>query len=269
MSLKNILLATTLMLASGTFAQTTTRMPYGAKKTNMIASRWNNYDRHQYFSVRLGLNISQMYYNGMESGFRSRAGFDFGLYSGWQLGSDVPIFFETGLEYSGKGAKSDPRIVVEDPAGTKTDYGKASVYSSLHYLEIPFVFKYKIHTGVRGLTIQPLFGGFMAFGVGGVSKYYFANDMSTIIPSTAEYGGYRAKESSFRDGGYRAFDAGLRLGCGIAYTNFYFEMRYDIGLYDIASDNFRNDKLNKYYGYDGFDNSIHTGCISMTVGVEF
>ena len=67
----------------------------------------------------------------------------------------------------------------------------------------------------------------------------------------------------------RAFDAGIRLGCGLAYTNFYFEARYDIGLYNIATDNFEKDNLNKHYGYDSFDDNIHTGCFSLIVGVEF
>lgn len=54
--------------------------------------------------------------------------------------------------------------------------------------------------------------------------------------------------------GFKRFDGGVRLGCGLQYSHLYAELGYDIGLADIS----RN----------SFDTS-RTGSLIATIGVNF
>ena len=49
----------------------------------------------------------------------------------------------------------------------------------------------------------------------------------------------------------------------MAFQNFYFEMGYDIGLFNIAGRNYSE------YHYDDFDGHIRTGNLTMSLGVDF
>ena len=73
----------------------------------------------------------------------------------------------------------------------------------------------------------------------------------------------RTKYSPFGKSLYKRFDAGLKIGCGIAFQNFYFSMGYDIGLFDIAGKHYAE------YQFDNFDGRIRTGNFTMTLGVDF
>ena len=109
------------------------------------------------------------------------------------------------------------------------------------------VIKYKVETNVDDLTVQPFFGGFMAVGIAGQTKCYDT----------------RTKISPFGNGRFKRFDSGIRLGCGMAFQNFYLEMSYDIGLFNIADTHYAD------YHYDDFDGHIRTGCLSTTIGIDF
>lgn len=199
-------------------------------------SRWFDYDRSLYYGVRLGINAPQLFFKHMGSVERSsKAGLGVGLVIGRQLGQGVPLFFESGLLYSEKNIKAEATRE-EQP-----------ITSSLRYLEMPILFKYKVGTGFDDLSVQPFFGGFIACGVGGKMKFHDE----------------RVKVNTFSDSRFKRFDAGLRLGCGMAFQNFYFEFSYDIGLCNIAG------KDCVLYDYDDFDSSIRTGCFSATIGVDF
>lgn len=199
-------------------------------------SRWFDYNRSLYYGVRLGVNAPQLFFRHMGSIERSsKAGLGVGLVIGRQLGQGVPLFFESGLLYNEKNVKAEATRETQP------------VTFGLRYLEIPLAFKYKIKTGFDDFSVQPFFGGFIACGVGGKMKLYDE----------------RIKVNSFSASRLRRFDAGLRLGCGVAFQNFYFEFSYDIGLCDIAG------KECSLYKYDDFDSSIRTGCFSATVGIDF
>ena len=158
-----------------------------------------------------------------------------GLVYGNKLGDGLPFFLESGLIYTEKGTEIEATEEVE----FKKCY--------MRYLEIPIVLKYKLNTNADDFTVQPFFGGFMAVGVGGTTKLYDS----------------RTKIDPFGADRYKRFDAGIRVGCGMAFQNFYFEMGYDIGLFNIAGRNYSE------YHYDDFDGHIRTGNLTMTLGVDF
>ena len=126
------------------------------------ASRWYNYDRSSYFGIRVGLNVPRFYCRGFNPGPETRplSLINAGIVYGNRVGRTIPLYFETGLLYSEKGAKLEATKDIE-----RKTY-------NLKYLELPIVFKYKADVGFDDLTIQPYFGGFIACGVGGNVKLY-------------------------------------------------------------------------------------------------
>lgn len=231
-------------VATGLSAQNPNQMPRKPQAIN-LSERWGDYERHQYFGVRFGMNVSQLMFFGTNVDNSSRIGFNGGLVAGFMLSKSTPVFIETGLLYQGKGAyinnDRDDRVTIRQ-----------------HYLEIPAVFKYKIQTGVEHFKVQPFLGIFMGFGVSGETRFYQAD--ATIYPVDSRG---RYKRDTFSSGGLRAFDLGLKTGCGFSARNFYFELAYSIGLLNVARDSFSD------FAYDNFDNSIHTGCFSATIGLDF
>ncbi|MCM1107514.1 MAG: PorT family protein [Clostridium sp.] len=199
-------------------------------------SRWFDYDRSTYYGVRLGVNAPNLYFRSMDRpDARALAGLNVAGVWGTQLGRGVPLFFETGLMYSEKGSKV--KATAQDQRMT----------FNLKFLEIPLVFKYKVGLGIDDLSIQPFFGGFVALGMGGKTKLYDEHN----------------KVTSFGSGRFRRCDGGFRLGCGLAYQNFYFDLSYDVGLANIARDSF------SAYNYDDFDSKIRTGTFTACVGIDF
>lgn len=208
---------------------------YDGDSYNM--SRWHDYQRGTYFGLRLGLNVPTLRFKGTSglANTQSIARFNIGLVCGQKLGNGLPFFVETGLLYSEKGTE----INATDETGKRLHH--------MRYLEIPLVIKYKVETNVDDLTVQPFFGGFMAVGIAGQTKCYDT----------------RTKISPFGNGRFKRFDSGIRLGCGMAFQNFYLEMSYDIGLFNIANTHYTD------YHYDDFDGHIRTGCLSTTIGIDF
>lgn len=233
--MKNRILWALLLLACALPATTLHAEPLD--DAPMTASRWRDYRRKSYMGLRFGLNVPSIFYKGTGGLARTTPlpRFHIGIVNGRKLGDELPFFFETGLYYTEKGAKT---------ADTEETGERRTV---LRYLQIPVVLKYKIETNADDFTLQPLFGGFIGAGIGGQTKDY----------------GTRTKTLPFGSDRFRRFDAGLRIGCGAAYQNFYFEAAYDIGLFDIAGKNYTD------YHYDNFDGHIRTGCFTLSLGVDF
>lgn len=226
------------------FAQNPNQMPRKASKIN-LSERWGNYERRQYFGVRFGMNVSQVMFYGPDVNNSSRLGLNGGIVAGFMLAKTAPIFLETGLLYQGKGAYIN--------GGKKNE-----VTIRAHFFEIPFILKYKIQTNIDDFKIQPFLGGFMAIGLGGETRFYDADPTMYPVDSRGRY-----KRGTFSDGALRGFDIGLKMGCGMSYKNFYFELSYSIGIMNAAQKEFQD------FGFDSFDNSIHNGTFATTLGLDF
>lgn len=146
-----------------------------------------------------------------------KTGVNVGLAAGFPLSTYLPMSLETGLYYAEKGGK--------------TNYTSAK----LGYLELPLVFKYHAYVG-GGCTIQPYFGGFASLGVAGKIKGEGCSSFGDKI-------------DQFRRG-----DAGIKLGCGIAFDMFYADVNYDWGLANISHSDY---------------NDAHTSAITLNFGVNF
>lgn len=187
-----------------------------------------------YWGVRLGVNVGNLSFSGLDPDRGSLAGLNFGVVYGMPISDDMPIYFEPGLLITAKGVKVDAN-------------NKQEIKSRLTYLEVPVIFKYRFEEVAEDVCIEPFLGGFFAMGVGGKTKDFEL----------------REKRNSFGSGAYEHFDAGIRLGCGLSYRNLYFDLSYDWGLANIAQSDFN------YLGYDSFDDAIRTRCLTLSVGLNF
>lgn len=205
----------------------TDRLDYGNRYGSTSNTRWarNINTGDCYYGLRIGSAFSTVNSDDSQlDGGDSQTGLTVGAVVGLPLTYRVPLYFETGIYYTEKGGKKD----ISD--------GKKMTYD-LNYIEVPLTLKY-IYSPDGHFSVQPLFGGYIACGVGGKIKNF----------------NNREAQNSFSDDNFKRFDGGLRLGCGIGYDVFYMDLTYDIGLSNIC--------------HDTFDTS-HNGCLSLNFGVNF
>ena len=177
-----------------------------------------------YYGFRIGPTFSTVNSDDANlDGGDSQTGLTLGAVVGFQLSDDIPLYLESGLSYTEKGGK-------------KTLTGKKMTYD-LNYLELPILIKY-IYDIDGHFSVQPLFGGYLSYGISGKIKNF----------------GERQAQDSFSDMAFKRFDGGLRIGCGVGYDLFYADLSYDIGLSNIC--------------HDTFDTS-HNGCLYLNFGVNF
>ena len=219
----SLLLTVPMMAQYG--PRTRYRGSYVRPRTHYTPARPSGYmPLDMYFGLRGGGTFSIVSSDDpLLDGGSMRAGVNVGFVAGFQMVPSTPLYFETGLMYVEKGGEGKYQ-------GSKFTY-------SLNYLEVPLLLKYN---GVvdRDLSIQPFIGGFLSAGVGGKIRDF----------------GHRQAFSSFSDDGFKRFDGGIRLGCGLQYAHLYAEVGYDIGLANISR--------------DSFDTS-RTGSLYATLGVNF
>lgn len=149
-----------------------------------------------YYGVRMGLNIAGISGDYDRSG--SRTGFNFGGVVGLRVSQSTPLFLESGLYYTERGAKE----------------GNAKV--GLSYLEIPLLIKYGIQA-TDNIAVLPYVGPAFGFGIAGKIKP----------------GGTGAFS---KEGGFNRPDVGFKIGCGAEYNMLYLETGYQIGIANILDD---------------------------------
>lgn len=166
----------------------------------------------------------------MLNGGSMKTGLSFGGVVGLQLTNSAPLYFETGLTFVQKGGRG--YIEMEDEKRAKFTF-------NLAYLELPLVVKYSLELDEH-MSFQPFLGGYFAFGIGGKIRNFKDREA---------YGSFSGGNNTFR-----AFDGGLRFGCGFSYDLAYIELGYDLGIANI--------------GQDDFD-TTHNGCLFINLGVNF
>ena len=187
-------------------------------------SRWirNYYGKDMYFGIRIGPAFSHVSGDGITYAGGSKTGLHLGGVVGFEITNRAPVFFETGLSYVNKGGNGD--------------WLNQKLSTSLSYLELPLVFKY-IHYTDFGLSIHPLFGGYLAVGVDGNIKN---NDLH-------EKCGAFSKTTKLGMPGFKRFDGGLRIGCGVGFSMFYLDMTYDIGLANVSHNDYDSSSNGTFY----------------------
>ena len=142
-----------------------------------------------YYGVRFGGTLASV--NGDVS-VGSKVGMTLAGVIGLRLSSSSPVFLESGLYYTQRGAKED------------------NVTITSNNLEIPLVIKYGFKA-TDEIALLPFFGPYFAYAVS--SEY--------------EYKGETAPKDSFRP---NRNNMGFKLGCGAEYNKLYLELGYQFGV---------------------------------------
>ena len=190
-------------------------------ETNRGRSRYNRDDTERYYGLRLGMNVASTSSESNTFDTNPRTGLVIGFAYGMQLSRNHPLWLEASLLYSEKGGKTH-----QD--GDKVTY-------RLGYLQLPIVAKYGINLD-DDLFLQPFFGGYLSIGITGKVKNYATRESESVFDNM------------------KRFDGGLRAGCGLEYKMMYVEVGYDLGLANIAKDEFDNTK---------------TRCFFVNLGINF
>lgn len=169
------------------------------------------YAPHAYFGLRFGMSTSHVLSDAPSlNGSGLKSGMNVGAVGGVQISPQLPMFFETGLEYSEKGGKGSLN-------GNKFSVG-------LNYLEVPLVLKYSAQIA-DATAIEPFIGGYVGLGISGKVKDY--NELKAYSSYSDNYGA-----------NFKRTDGGIRVGCGIAFEFLYAELGYDFGLRNIGDNDF-------------------------------
>ena len=152
-----------------------------------------------YYGLRIGMNVSTLTGDiDQVADVSSKVGLNLGGVVGLRVSDSTPLFLESGLYFSMRGAKKDDNSV------------------ALNYLEIPILMKYGIQA-TDEIAVLPYLGPTFGFGIGGKWK-------------TAGKGSV----NSFASDRFLRPDVGLKLGCGVEYNKLYAELGYQFGITNIA-----------------------------------
>ena len=149
-------------------------------------------EEHLYWGVRFGINFSSI--SGDLKADKGRTGMTLGGVVGLRVTDSAPVFLESGLYYTQRGAKK--------LTGFKAEHNPKTLDGKLNYLEIPVIIKYGITTE-NNIAILPFIGPYFSFAVAGDTDYLKRNDM------------------------------GFKLGCGLEWNNLYLEALYQMGVLNI------------------------------------
>lgn len=151
-----------------------------------------------YYGVRLGMTVANL---GGDADTDSKAGLTLAGVLGLRLSDGVPVFLESGLYYSERGAK---------------DVGYTN-------LEIPLLIKYGFQA-TDEIAVLPFIGPVFAYGISGKTK----------VPGAA---GEVVKVGTFDEKkwtGLKRPNMGIKVGCGAEWNNLYLEAGYQFGLTNIS-----------------------------------
>ena len=161
-----------------------------------------------YYGVRIGMTGATLSGDAVEvKDLGSKVGLTLAGIIGLHISKTAPVFLESGLYYTERGAKKD----------------KFSV--SYNNLEIPVLVKYGIKA-TDEIALLPFVGPVFSYAISGKYKY---SDGGTSV----EVGAFDEKKWPNGNALKRA-NMGFKLGCGAEYNNLYLEAGYQFGITDIS-----------------------------------
>ena len=154
-----------------------------------------------YYGIRLGATFAGIGGDLMDDiDMGTKTGLTLGGVVGLRLSDVTPVFLESGLYYTERGAKKDKNKI------------------GLTYLELPVLIKYGIQA-TDDIAILPYIGPYFSYGFAGKYK----NKALGI------------SESSYDT--FKHLDMGIKIGCGAEYNKLYAELGYQFGIANIAKEN--------------------------------
>lgn len=160
-------------------------------------------EENVYYGVRIGLTAANLSGdNIVVKDLNSKVGMTLAGVIGLRLSHTAPVFLESGLYYTERGAKKD------------------KFKMSYNNLEIPLLVKYGLKAG-DDIAILPFLGPVFSYAVSGKYKLPGLDGKDGVIEdSTFDY--------------LKRANMGFKLGCGAEYENLYLEAGYQFGVTDIS-----------------------------------
>ena len=179
---------------------------------NVSAQNWQK----NIVGIRGGVNMSKIDY--FIDLFTRQPSFNAGISYEHLLFDTAPLYFESGLQLSDKGFKSD---LLEATAHA-------------FYLEAPIMFNYKVRI-TDDITIYPSVGLYTAFGL-------FGNLEEVLYNEETDRDEIERTPMFDKDGfGYNRFDFGYRGGLSATWKNYVITIGYEHGLIDMIHDDDEED----------------------------
>lgn len=160
-------------------------------------------EENLYWGVRFGITSANL---GGDLDFGSKTGMTLGGVIGLRASDSTPVFIESGLYYTERGAKK----------------GKLRV--GYNNLEIPLVVKYGIKA-TDDIAVLPFFGPYFSYAFSGKTKIQDIDGYSIISVGTFD-------EKKWN--GLKRANMGFKLGCGAEYNKLYFELGYQFGITNVS-----------------------------------
>ena len=161
-------------------------------------------EENLYSGVRLGMTSATLTGDVVDLG--SRVGLTLAGIVGLRASNTAPVFLESGLYYTERGAK------------------KGKITLSYNNLEIPFVVKYGLKVS-DDIALLPFLGPYFSYAISGKYK-------STEKGVEFDMGAFDEKQWA----GLKRANMGIKLGCGAEYNNLYLELGYQFGITNICKD---------------------------------
>lgn len=160
-------------------------------------------EENLYWGVRFGITSATL---GGDLDLGSKTGMTLGGVIGLRASDSTPVFIESGLYYTERGAKK----------------GKLRV--GYNNLEIPLVVKYGIKA-TDDIAVLPFFGPYFSYAFSGKTKIQDKDGNSIISVGTFD-------EKKWN--GLKRANMGFKLGCGAEYNKLYFELGYQFGITNVS-----------------------------------
>lgn len=186
-------------------------------------------ENNVYYGLRIGMSMANL--SGDDVDMDAKTGLTLAGVIGLRLSEGVPVFLESGLYYTERGAKKE-----------KTSVG----YNNL---EIPVLVKYGFQA-TDEIAVLPFLGPVFSYGISGKTKQYETTSSGAI--ELVKRGTFDEKKAI--TGGLKRPNMGIKVGCGAEWNNLYLEAGYQFGLTNIA----KADEL-----------SIHSNALFLNFGVNF
>lgn len=151
-----------------------------------------------YYGVRLGMTVANL---SGDVDSDSKAGMTLAGVVGLRVSDSTPVFLESGLYYTERGAK---------------DIG----YSNL---EIPLLIKYGFKA-TEDIAVLPFVGPYFSRACWGKTKILDENGKTVKVGTFDED----------KWDGLKRLNMGFKLGCGAEYNKLYLEVGYQIGVTNIS-----------------------------------
>ena len=173
-------------------------------------------EENLYWGVRFGLTGASL---GGDLDLGMKTGMTLAGVIGLRASDSTPVFIESGLYYTERGAKDGDRRV------------------GYNNLEIPLVVKYGIKA-TDDVAVLPFFGPYFSYAFNGKTKPGIDGENKSV--------GTFDEKKAFT-GGLKRANMGFKLGCGAEYNKLYLEIGYQFGITNVCKDDNKSSHSNALF----------------------